>query len=113
MKKIIACFLVFFGLTSAYGQRILDQLIERYKGQTCVLDMESPYQQPCDNIEQRKRRHEFYLRNGFRDTDVYRTYNDITMTVMMMGPGTFTMQDWDDITNELKQFWWPEDIKEG
>ena len=50
-----------------YGQQILDQLIERYKGQTCVLDMESPYQQPCDNIEQRKRRHEFYLRNGFRD----------------------------------------------
>ena len=96
-----------------YGQRILDQLIVRYKGQTCVLDMESPYQQPCDNIEQRKRRHEFYLRNGFRDTDVYRTYNDITMTVMMMGSGTFTMQDWDDITNELKRFWWPEDIKEG
>ena len=96
-----------------YGQQILSQLIDRYKGQTCVLDMESPYQQPCDNIEQRKRRHEFYLRNGFRDTDVYRTYNDITMTVMMMGSGTFTMQDWDDITNELKRFWWPDDIKEG
>ena len=45
--------------------------------------------------------------------DVYRTYNDIIMTVMMMGPGTFTMQDWDDITNELKRFWWPDDIKEG
>ena len=94
-----------------YGQQILTQLIERYKGQTCVLDMESPTQ-ICDNIEQRKRRHEFYLRNGFRDTHVYRTYSDITMTVMMMGPGTFYMQDWDDITQELKQFWWPEDLKE-
>jgi hypothetical protein len=31
---------------------------------------------------------------------------------MMMGPGTFSMQDWDDITQELKQFWWPEDLKE-
>ena len=116
-----------------YGQRILTQLIEPYKGQTCVLDMESPTQ-VCDNIDQRKRRHAFYLRNGFRDTNVYRTYNDITMTIMMMGEGTlaspssdatqpsssklgqpslfprFTMKDWDDITNELKRYWWPEDL---
>lgn len=94
-----------------YGQQILTQLIENYKGQTCVLDVESPTQ-VCDNIEQRRKRHAFYLRNGFRDTNVYRTYNDITMTIMMMGEGTFTMQDWDDITNELKRFWWPDDIKE-
>ena len=94
-----------------YGQRILTQLIEPYKGQTCVLDMESPTQ-VCDNIDQRKRRHAFYLRNGFRDTNVYRTYNDITMTIMMMGEGTFTMKDWDDIIHELQQFWWPDDIEE-
>ena len=95
-----------------YGQRILNLLIEKYKGQTSVLDMESPTQ-VCDNQNQRKRRHNFYLRNGFRDTNVYRTYNDITMTIMMMGEGTFTMQDWDDIIHELQQFWWPDDIKEG
>ena len=94
-----------------YGQQILTMLIEHYKGQTCVLDMESPTQ-VCDNITQRKRRHEFYLRNGFRDTNVYRTYNDITMTIMMIGPGTFTMKDWDEIVEELKRFWWPEDITE-
>lgn len=94
-----------------YGQKILSQLIEHYKSQTSVLDMESPTQ-VCDNQNQRKRRHNFYLRNGFRDTNVYRSYNDITMTIMMMGEGTFTMQDWDEITNELKQFWWPDDIKE-
>lgn len=90
-----------------YGQRILSQLIEKYRGQTCVLDMESPFQDPCPNPEQRKRRHDFYLRNGFRDTHVFRTYSDVTMTVMMMGPGTFTLQDWDEITAELKRFWWP------
>ena len=94
-----------------YGQQILSQLTERYKGQTCVLDMESPTQ-VCDNLVQRQRRHQFYLRNGFRDTNIYRTYNDITMTIMMMGEGTFTMQDWDDIIHELQQFWWPDDIKE-
>ena len=95
-----------------YGQQILTQLIEQYKGQTFVLDMESPTQ-VCENIDQRQRRHDFYLRNGFRDTNVYRTYNDITMTIMMIGPGTFTMQDWDDIIHELQKFWWPDDIKEG
>ena len=94
-----------------YGQQILTMLLEHYKGQTCVLDMESPTQ-VCDNIIQRKRRHEFYLRNGFRDTYVYRTYNDITMTIMMIGLGTFTMNDWDEIVEELKRFWWPEDINE-
>lgn len=94
-----------------YGQQILTMLLEHYKGQTCVLDMESPTQ-VCDNITQRKRRHEFYLRNGFRDTNVYRTYNNITMTIMMIGPGTFTMNDWDEIVEELKRFWWPEDITE-
>lgn len=90
---------------------IFTQLIEHNKGQTCVLDMESPTQ-VCENSDQRKRRHAFYLRNGLRDTNVYRTYNDITMTIMMMGEGTFTMQDWDDIIHELQKFWWSDDIKE-
>ena len=94
-----------------YGQQILTQLMERYESQTCVLDMESPTQ-VCENIEQRRRRHEFYLRNGFRDTYLYRTYNDITMTIMMSGEGTFTMQDWNDIVNELRQHWTWEDIEE-
>ena len=95
-----------------YGQQILTQLIERYEGQPFVLDMESTIQF-CDNLEQRKQRQAFYIRNGFRDTNVYRSYNDITMTIMMRGEGTFTMQDWDDITYELQQFWWPDDIKDG
>ena len=94
-----------------YGQQILTQLIERYKGQPFVLDMESTTQ-VCNNLEQRRKRQAFYLRNGFRDTNVYRTYNDITMTIMMRGEGTFTMQDWDDIIHELQKFWWPDDIKE-
>ena len=111
------------------GQQILTLLIERYKGRTCVLDMEAIEQrvplkqldspngqnstQNCANMEQRKRRHDFYLRNGFRDTHVYRTYNDITMTIMMLGEGTFTMQDWDELVGELKRFWWPDDISES
>jgi GNAT superfamily N-acetyltransferase len=87
------------------GQQILSQLIERYKGLSSVLDVESTKQNPCPNLEQRQRRHAFYLRNGFRDTNVYRWYGDIEMTMMVMGPGEFTMQDWDDIVSELRRFW--------
>jgi GNAT superfamily N-acetyltransferase len=42
-----------------YGQQILTNVIERYKGQTTVFDMEPPRQE-CANSEQRKRRHNFY-----------------------------------------------------
>ena len=86
------------------GQQILTNLIEKYKGQSCVLDMESPRQE-CFNKEQRLRRHAFFLRNGFRDSNVYRCWDDLEMTIMMMGEGTFTIQDWDDIVNELRRFW--------
>ncbi|WP_294749018.1 GNAT family N-acetyltransferase [uncultured Prevotella sp.] len=86
------------------GQQILNQLIEKYKGQSCVLDMESPRQE-CANKEQRLRRQAFYLRNGFRDTNVYRCWDDLEMTIMMMGPGTFTLQDWDEIVGELRKYW--------
>ena len=51
------------------------------------------------------RRHEFYLCNGFRDTNLYRKYDVTEMTIMMIGEGVFTMKDWDDITNELSKFW--------
>lgn len=87
-----------------YGQEILSMVKERYKGQTSVFDMESPRQE-CDNIEQRKRRHAFYLRNGFRDTNVYRRFDTVEMTIMMMGEGSFTIDDWNTITNELRQHW--------
>ncbi|WP_027455671.1 GNAT family N-acetyltransferase [Xylanibacter brevis] len=87
------------------GQQILTHLIQKYEGKTCVLDMESPYQNPCPNPEQRWRRQHFYQRNGFRDTNLFKSYDDIEMTIMMMGPGVFTMADWDTITNELRQHW--------
>ena len=86
------------------GQDILTALIEKYMGQSCVLDMESPRQE-CDYKAQRERRHEFYLRNGFLDTNVYRCWDDLEMTIMMMGPGEFTLQDWDEIVSELRKYW--------
>lgn len=87
------------------GQQILTRLIQKYEGKTCVLDMESPYQVPCPNPEQRSRRQQFYLRNGFRDSNLFKSYEDIEMTMMIIGSESFTMQDWNAITNDLRQHW--------
>ena len=86
------------------GQRILTQLIEKYKCQSNILDMESP-EQVCGNSEQRKRRHAFYLRNGFRDTGVGKSFKGIDYTIMMNGEGTFTQSDYDLIIDELRSYW--------
>jgi GNAT superfamily N-acetyltransferase len=86
------------------GQRILTQLIEKYSGQSNILDMESP-EQVCENSEQRKRRHAFYLRNGFRDTGVGKSFKGIDYTIMMIGEGSFTQYDYDQIIDELRSFW--------
>ena len=92
-----------------YGQQILANVIERYKNSSNILDMESP-DHPSPNSEQRKRRHEFYLRNGFKDTHVYRSFDDNTFTIMMMGERSFTKEDYDEILKELHQHWWPENM---
>lgn len=86
------------------GQEILSRLLEKYHGETNILDMESP-DQVCENSEQRHRRHGFYLRKGFRDTGVGRSYEGIDYTIMIIGEGSFTMQDYDDIIGELRSFW--------
>ncbi len=86
------------------GQQILSMLIEKYRNSSNILDMESP-DQACDNQIQRQRRHDFYLRNGFRDTGLIKSYGDVDMTIMANGDRTFTMNDWDEVTNELWSFW--------
>ena len=32
-------------------------------------------------------------------------WDDLEMTIMMIGPGTFTMQNWDEIVGELTKYW--------
>lgn len=87
-----------------YGQQILLQLKEKYEKSAMILDMESP-EQVCDNSAQRKRRRDFYLRNGFRETGVMRSFKGVEYTIMICGEGTFTTKDYDDILNELRAFW--------
>ena len=79
-------------------------MIEKYKDCTNILDIESP-EQVCDNQDVRRRRHAFYLRNGFRDTGVGRSFSGIDYTIIKVGDRPFTMQDYDQIIAELRSHW--------
>ena len=88
-----------------YGQQILSLVIGHYRGQSLVMDIESTRQASADNREIRQRRQAFYLRNGFCETQLFRGWSGIEYTILLMGLGTFTMQDWDDVVAELRQYW--------
>ena len=87
------------------GQQILNKVIEHYQGQSLVMDIESTRQESATNIEIRKRRHDFYLRNGFRETKLFRAWSGIEYTILMIGEGRFFVKDWDDIIADLKRYW--------
>lgn len=89
-----------------YGQHILEQIMARYRQRPLILDMEAP-EQHSPNHEQRLRRLHFYARNGFHDTRAHRTYDGITYTIMMLGPGSFTDADYTAIIAELRRLWPP------
>ena len=89
------------------GQRILSAFLARYEGRSAVLDMEDPAQPGAPNAAQRLRRRDFYLRNGFRETGVGKTFGPVSMTMMLKGDDTFAMSDYDTLLSELRRFWKP------
>ena len=89
-----------------YGQRILNAVLEKYRDEhPFVIDIESPLQPDAPNPEQRRRRHAFYLRNGLRDTGAYRSWDNITFTIMTSSDEPFTQQDYEDIVAALRAVW--------
>lgn len=87
-----------------YGQQILSLLIKKYKGCSNILDMESP-DQDCDNAEQRRRRSAFYMRNGFRNTGVGKSFDGVDYVILSNGDKVFTMEDYEEVLAELRSFW--------
>lgn len=52
---------------SGYGTALLKTLKKKYEGRELILDIEAP-EEGSPNFEQRARRRNFYLGNGFSDT---------------------------------------------
>ena len=89
-----------------YGQGILSMVLEKYRNDhPFIMDIESLYQPDAPNPEQRRRRHAFYVRNGFKDTPTSRTWDGLTFTILTHSDEPFTQQDYDDIVAALRAVW--------
>ena len=86
-----------------YGQKILSDLLERYsKENPLVMEVESPLDVNAPNLEFRKRRHTFYLRNGIKDTCKYFNFNGVEYTIMTTSKDPVSQEDIDDAFAFLK-----------
>ena len=66
-----------------YGTKILNMLKEKYKNETIFFEIEV-LDCNADNYEERKRRKDFYLRNGFQESG-YGYYFYVDYEVMIYG----------------------------
>lgn len=66
--------------SKGYGSRAIETLKAQYPGKTQVVDFEAP-DNSADNATQRKKRRQFYLKNGYRETGLFVTYYGVTYEV--------------------------------
>lgn len=67
--------------SKGYGSAALRRLLECYSGLQLILDFEE-IDQNAENIAQRVRRKNFYLRNGFHETGNYTMLGDLRFEVV-------------------------------
>lgn len=67
--------------SKGYGSKALFLMKEQYANYQLALDMEI-IDETAENIEQRKARKKFYLKNGFYETGFMMRYQDLIMEVL-------------------------------
>ena len=92
------------------GQLILQSLLARHNHYLFVIDIES-IEQPSEQTGEapaglasqamRQRRHDFYRRNGIRDTDVRRSYGGVTYQIMVHGHGSITDAEYQHLIDTM------------
>ena len=85
-----------------YGSHILHALSDTYQNQRIVLDLEQ-LDENADNNEERERRRNFYLRNGFVSTGVWYRFFHVSYELLCMH-GKVTG---DDYRNLILKHWGP------
>ena len=67
--------------SQGYGSQMIQAMTQQYHNFQIVLDMEA-MDEHADNSQQRKKRKEFYLRNGFHETGYYLMFHQILMEIV-------------------------------
>lgn len=93
-----------------YGKQILQIVRQRcydasYKKKPIIIEIESPSQVVCNNLEERVKRHKFFLEQGFRDTNVTYEHAGVLYQVMTDSDLPFTEEDYHGMLGIL----WKED----
>ena len=83
-----------------YGSRAIETLRALYPGKKQVVDFEM-LDSKAPNNEQRIKRRQFYLRNGYKETGLFLSYLGVDYEVFCMGDD-FEPQEFKDMMREIR-----------
>lgn len=85
--------------SKGYGSHVIETLKARYADRKLVVDFEMP-DDNAPNREQRLRRRQFYLRNGYKETGFFVSYMGVDYEVFCMNDD-FDPQAYKDMLSEM------------
>ena len=71
--------------SKGYGGKIVQSICKIYSDCQIVVDIQR-IDEPCNNLQQRLKRREFYLRNGFHPTSSYLLFNGMNFDILCSNP---------------------------
>ena len=83
-----------------YGTVILNKIKEEYQGYRIGIDIEE-VKQNSGNSEERVRRRDFYIRNGFATTDIFYSFFFVDYEILSYG-GLIRKEEWQNL---VKKHW--------
>ena len=83
-----------------YGSRAIETLRALYPDKTQVVDFEM-LDSEAPNNEQRMKRRQFYLRNGYKETGLFLSYLGVDYEVFYMGD-VFEPQEYKELMKEIR-----------
>ena len=83
-----------------YGGEIIEKLVNFYQ-RTMLLEIER-LDEPCDNLEQRQARWDFYQSKGFRSANAFLEYEDLSFEILYRGE-SFDEEAYRDIFHRLQE----------
>ena len=85
--------------SKGYGSRAIETLKARYPGKKQIVDFEMIDENAVNN-EQRKKRRDFYLRNGYKETGLFLSYFGVDYEVFCMD-NDFNAEDFKEMMNTI------------
>lgn len=92
-----------------YGTEIIQQIVQQYKDDVLMLDIEDP-KQVADNSAQRNQRYNFYKRMGFDDTEAAKTFDDLRMIILSKG-GNISQANYEMMLDEIWKVYFLNKVK--